>query len=80
MQFSEKDLKEAKSKNLAGYVVAYRLLGVHKNLSIKCMEELMNRRSAGEDFNFEEYIENELKDAPKPNDLTSLQNILKGIL
>lgn len=79
MQFSNNNIKNAGSKNLAGYVVAYRLLNIHKELSILCMEELMIRRSNGDDFNFEEYIENELKDAPKPNDLTSIQNILKGL-
>lgn len=80
MQFSEDNIKKAGSKNLAGYVIAYRLLGVYKELSIKCMEELMNRRSAGDEFNFEEYIENELKDAPKPNDLSKVSSMLKGIM
>ena len=80
MQYTENDIKNANSKNLAGYVVAYRLLGLHKDLSIKCMEELLNRRVNGDNFNFEDYIENELKDAPKPNDLSSIQNILKGLI
>ncbi len=80
MQFSDDDVKKAGSKNLAGYVVAYRLLGIYKELSIKCMKELMNRRSAGDDFNFEEYIEDELKDAPKPNDLKKVSSILKGLV
>ena len=80
MQFTDEDFKNASSKNLAGYVIAYRLLGMHKELSIKCMEELMNRRVAGDEFNFEEYIEVELKDAPKPNNLSTIQNILKGLI
>jgi hypothetical protein len=80
MQFSDADIKKAGSKNLAGYVVAYRLLKIYKELSILCMEELMSRRAAGDDFNFEEYIENELKDAPKPNDLKNISGILKGIV
>lgn len=75
---SENDIKNATSKNLAGYIVAYRLLGFNKELSIKCMQELMNRRNNGDDFKFEDYIESELKDAPKPNDLNKISNILKG--
>jgi hypothetical protein len=80
MQFSDADIKKAGSKNLAGYVIAYRLLGVYKELSILCMEELMNRRANGDIFDFEEYIENELKDAPKPNDLKKVSSILKGLI
>lgn len=80
MQFKNEDIKKASSKNLAGFIVAYRLLGIHKELSILCMEELSNRRNSGDTFNFEEYIENELKDAPKPNDLPNFQNILKGVI
>lgn len=80
MQFSENDIKNAKSTNLAGYIVTYRLLGLYKELSIKCMEELLNRRENGDNFNFEEYIEEQLKDAPKSNNLSSMQNILKGLI
>jgi hypothetical protein len=80
MQFSENDIKAARSTNLAGYIVTYRLLGLYKELSIKCMEELLNRRMNGDNFNFEEYIEDQLKNSPKPNNLPNIQNILKGLI
>lgn len=73
-------IKNASSKNLAGFVIAYRLLNVYKDLSIKCMEELMIRRELGDSFDFESYIENEVKDAPRPTDLSKVSNVLKGLL
>lgn len=80
MQYSEDDIKKAGSKNLAGYVVVYRSLGIYKELSIKCMQELMDRRVGGDEFNFEEYIEEQLKNIPKPNDLKNISSILKGLI
>jgi len=77
----DEEIKKASSKILAGYVVTYKLLNIYKDLSIKCMEELMNRRSAGDNFKFEDYIEEQIKDIPKPNDLTNISKILgKGII
>jgi hypothetical protein len=75
------EIKNASSKILAGFVVVYRTLGIFKERSILCMQELMARRNAGDDFNFEEYIENEVANMPKPTDLGGLSKILgKGIL
>ncbi len=75
------DIKKASSKILAGYVVAYKLLGFNKDRNIACMKELMDRRALGDDFNFEEYIEDQLKDAPKATDLKKISEILnKGMI
>jgi hypothetical protein len=73
----QEEILAASSKILAGYVVVYRLLKIYRERSEACMIELMNRRANGDDFNFEEYIENELKEAPKPNDLNKISQILK---
>lgn len=72
-------IKNATSKNLAGYVITYRLLGIYKNVAALCMTELLERRDAGDDFNFEEYIDNEVKSSPKPQqiDLKKIKNIIK---
>lgn len=72
-------IKKASSKILAGYVVTYKLLNNFKDLSIKCMEELMNRRSLGDPFNFEQYIDDQLKDVPKATDLNKISQVLKGM-
>lgn len=78
--FTEDELiKKASSKILAGYVVTYKLLNNFKELSIKCMQELMDRRASGDQFNFEEYIEDQLKDTPKPTDLNKISQVLKGM-
>lgn len=74
------EILAAPSKILAGYVVVYRLLKIYRERSEACMIELMNRRSNGDDFDFESYIENELKEAPKPNDLSKISQILKANL
>ena len=74
------NIKNGSSKNLAGYIITYRLLGIYKDRSILCMEELMRRKNAGDDFNFEEYIELELKSCPQPSDLTKISSLLKGLI
>lgn len=55
------------SKALAVQIVVFRLLGIRKEIAIKCMEELQRRRQNGDDFKFEEYIEKELKKSPSPS-------------
>lgn len=77
----KEQIKSAKSKILAGYVITYRLLGLYKELAEECMEELLLRRENGDNFNFEEYIEDELKNSPKSNitDLLKIKNVLKDI-
>jgi hypothetical protein len=70
---SIKDIEEyiltnkTSSKILAGYIITYRLLGIYKELSIKCMNVLNYRRSLGDDFEYEIYIEEEIKNSPKSN-------------
>ncbi len=71
-----KNISSAHSKILAGYVIVYRIFHVFKERSQFCMIELMNRRNNGDDFNFEEYIENEVNGMPKPTDLKSIGKIL----
>src|SRR3990167_4598425 len=68
----------AQSNVLAAYVVLYRSLGMFKNVAIACMEELARRRSVGENFDYETYIEIELNKLPKiqPLDL----DMVKGLL
>jgi hypothetical protein len=50
---------------LADIIVAHRYLGVCKNLYIPCMEELARRRIFGDNWSFEEYIEDQLNSMPK---------------
>ena len=55
------------SQRLCDIIVCYRYLGLHKSLSILCMEELGKRRVNGDNFIFEKYIEEAMKDMPVLN-------------
>lgn len=72
-------IKSASSKELAARVVAYRLLKINKNLAIKCMEELSFREKSGDNFNYHQYIKNELEKSPKPYADKSTIDMLKNI-
>lgn len=52
------------SEKLCEMIVCDRYFGCYKDVAIMCMEELARRRIAGDEFNFESYIENSLKDMP----------------
>ncbi len=55
------------SEKLADLIIAYRYIGLYKDLSISAMEELSKRRSAGDPFEFESYIDKEMKELPALN-------------
>jgi|SRR3972149_4172990 len=69
------------SQSLAAQIVIYKMLGLNKQYALLCMEELFRRRELGEDFDYEEYIEEKLAksktDLPKPVDLKTIVNISK---
>lgn len=73
------NLENVTNETLAAHVVVYRLIGVNKDLSIKCMEELVKRKNGGSDFDYEKYIKEELDKSPKQDKEQNqlLQNILK---
>lgn len=52
------------SKKLCQMVVAYRYLKMNKDLSISAMEELSKRRQAGDNFDFEKFIQESLDELP----------------
>ena len=60
--------EKATSQILAAYIVAYRVLGFDKPFALWCMGELLRRRESGEDFNFEDYIEEKVKECQKKDD------------
>lgn len=53
------------SKKLCDMIVCDRYFGCYKEMSIMCMEELAARRIAGDNFDFESYIDNSYKELPK---------------
>lgn len=65
------------SQKLSEMIVCDRYLGFSKDVAILCMEELSKRRQLGDQFDFESFIENSLKDLPKLDILTpSFKDIL----
>lgn len=69
-------------EKLCDIIIAYRYLGMFKDLYKPCMEELSKRRDSGDQFNFEDYIENNIKELPKIefniSDLTEMLKTFKG--
>lgn len=58
------NLGQVSSERLAAQVVLYKTLGLQKDLALICMAELSRRRGLGEDFDFETFIEQEIKKIP----------------
>ena len=80
--YSDQDIKDSfpkqPSAKLADIIVSYRYIGLYKDLSILAMEELSKRRSLGDTFQFEQYIDDNIKTLPKLDfQLPNLANILK---
>ena len=58
-----KKIEESSSKLLAVNVIAFRLFGWNEVDATESMKILGERRVAGEDFDFESFIEEELRKA-----------------
>lgn len=71
-------MMKADSACLAAHVVLYKTLGLFKNSAILCMSELQRRRSLGEDFDFENFIDDEVNKLPKaqPIDFTTIKGLV----
>lgn len=69
---------QADSAALAAHVVLYKSLGLFKASAMICMSELLRRRSLGENFDFETFIDLELNKIPKipPIDFTAIKGLL----
>lgn len=86
--FAELDIGKIKgniptftSKKLCEMIVCDRYFGCYKEINLACMEELSKRRVAGDEFDFESYIDKCLAELP-PLDFSipDLRNVLQGLL
>lgn len=66
-------MKNKSSKTLCAIIVTSRILGMHKEESKKAMEELFIRRNNGDTFDYEDYIQEKIKDMPLPESSSSLK-------
>ena len=84
-QLNEKEIKDQvptfTSVKLCDLIILYRYLGLYKALYTASMEELAQRRINGDDFDFETYIDDNLKDLPeiKINILPDLSQVLNQV-
>ena len=75
------NLPEHSQENLCEIIVASRYLGYNQEVAKAAMKELANRRSDGSDFDFESFIEIEMKKLPSLNSkLPDLKSIFSGAL
>lgn len=69
------------SEKLCEMIVCDRYIGFNKEAAELCMLELATRRTNGDTFNFEEYIENSQKELPLLNfSMPDLRDILTQIV
>lgn len=73
------EMNIANSKSLAAHIVSYKVYNIDSKFSLICMEELVRRRNLGEEFNFEQYIEDQIKLLPKPDPIVNFKTIIKNI-
>lgn len=73
-------MKSYSSEYLAEIVITYKYIGLHKNVAIFAMQELSSRRSLGDNFNYEEYIESGVKSLPSLDLKVPDTSIFNGIV
>ena len=65
------------SKKLCQIIVCDKYFKLNKDMTVLCMEELAKRRIAGDDFKFEDFIDESLKGLPVLNfSIPDLRNVL----
>lgn len=79
----QKELNETissmSSQALAAHIVAYKFLGINRNIALACMQEIANRKNQGDQFDYDDFIAQELEKLPKPQtmDHNSILSIFK---
>jgi hypothetical protein len=67
IELVRKNVPTYSSQKLCEMIVCDRYFGCYKEIAIICMEELAKRRQGGDDFLFENYIDESLKKLPELN-------------
>lgn len=60
-----KNISNYSNEKLADIIITHRYFGLYENLSIAAMKELATRRTNGDKFEYEKYIEENLKSLPQ---------------
>lgn len=67
LELVRKNVPVYSSEKLCEMIVCDRYFGCYRAIAVMCMEELAKRRGAGDQFDFETYIETKLNELPKLN-------------
>lgn len=73
-----KNLPSMSGEKLCEIIVCFRYLGLMKEESILAMEELASRRGSGDDFNYEEKIDELILNLPNINIDLDINKLLKS--
>ena len=73
-------LKRPSSEALAAMVVAYRSLGLFKDQAKEAMSELAKRQDEGDDFDYESFISQKMKDVPKSEINPEISKFLSSLI
>ena len=68
-----KRISESDSKFLASQVIIYKSLGMNREFALACMQELARRKLAGDDFDYQSFISEELDKLPKIQNLSGFK-------
>lgn len=66
-------------KKLCSFIVSYNYLGFEKEIAIAAANELSNRRTNGSNFQFEEYINQEVKKLPDLSSSFKVKDLLAAL-
>jgi len=78
-----KAILKGDTKNIAAFIIAYRVLGCWKEEAKMCMIELAKRKAEGDTFDFETYILEGVKNYQfkiNLNEVINTKNKFKGML
>jgi hypothetical protein len=77
----KKNIPQYTSQKLCELIAINRCFGSYKEQSIICMEELAARRIAGDDYNFEDYIDKAFGELPKLDfAIPDLRDVLRQVI
>lgn len=81
LEIIKNNLPTYSTEKLCEMVVCDRYFGCYKEIAIMCMEELANRRVAGDAFDFETYIDTAFDDLPKLDfSIPDLGDVLRQVI
>jgi hypothetical protein len=75
----KKQINSYSSQKLCDMIICQRYLHLDLNISILCMHELASRRIAGDDFDFEGYIDDTSNSLPSLDNPANITNIFEVI-